>query len=261
MSDAKDNTGKFVWYEYIGHDLAAASDFYSKVVGWNIKTADMGGGFDYRIASIGDYGVAGLMNIPDDAKAMGAPPCWTGYIWVPDVDAAVPTLKAAGGKLQKGPMDIPGVGRFAVVSDPYGAMFMLFRDAGGNPPPEPAADTPGRVGWRQLSAGDGAGAFAFYSGLFGWKKESEFDMGAMGIYHIFNTGHESGGMMTAPAQAPGGPHWLYFFNVEAIDAGDRRITANGGKVVNGPHQVPTGQWIVEAVDPQGAIFALLAPIR
>ena len=230
------------------------------VVGWKIKDAGMGGPFPYSIASVGDYGVAGLMTIPEDAKAMGAPPCWTGYIWVPDVDAAVPKLTASGGKLHKGPMDIPGVGRFAVVSDPYGAMFMLFRDAGGNPPSAPAMGTPGLVGWRELSAGDGAGAFAFYSGLFGWKKEGEFDMGPMGIYQLFTTGHESGGMMTKPPQAPG-PCWLYYFNVEAIDAATARIAASGGKVVNGPHQVPTGQWIVQAIDPQGAMFALLAPIR
>ncbi len=259
MSETRDSTGKFVWYEYIGNDLPAASEFYAKVVGWNIKDAGMAS-FPYMIASAGDYGVAGLTTIPDDAKAMGAPPCWTGYIWVPDVDAALPKLKAAGGKLHKGPQDIPGIGRFALVSDPYGAMFMLFRDAGGNPPPRPALGAPGLVGWRELSAGDGAGAFAFYSGQFGWKKESEFDMGAMGVYHLFTTGEESGGMMTKPPQAPG-PCWLYYFNVGAIDAAAERIAANGGKVVNGPHQVPTGSWIVQAVDPQGAMFALLAPVR
>ena len=86
-------------------------------------------------------------------------------------------------------------------------------------------------------------------------------MGAMGIYHLFSTGHgEFGGIMTRTPQVPGS-FWLYYFNVDAIDAAVERITANGGKIVNGPHQVPGDDWIVHATDPQGAYFALLAPKR
>ena len=55
--------------------------------------------------------------------------------------------------------------------------------------------------------------------------------------------------------------WLYYFNVDAIDAGVGRIQAAGGKVVNGPMAVPGGSWIVQASDPQGAMFALVAPKR
>ena len=123
-------TGKFVWYEYMGDDRRAAAEFYTNVVGWSAKDADMAG-FPYEIVSMGDHMVAGMMDIPADAKAMGARPSWMGYIWVEDVDAALPKLVAAGGKVFKEPADIPGVGRFAVVSDPYGGVFMLFRDHGG----------------------------------------------------------------------------------------------------------------------------------
>jgi predicted enzyme related to lactoylglutathione lyase len=69
-----------------------------------------------------------------------------------------------------------------------------------------------------------------------------------------------GGMMTKMAETPR-PHWLYYFNVDAIDAAVARIAAAGGKVVNGPMEVPGGSWIVNAVDPQGAMFALVAPKR
>ncbi len=262
MSDANASgpLGKFSWYEYMGDDLAAAVKFYADVVGWKISESDMVE-FDYRIASVGEIRVAGLMKIPAEAKAMGAPACWTGYLWVPDVDAMLPKLAAAGGSVRRAPSDIPGVGRFAVVADPYGAMFMLFRDRNGNPPPPPPAGTPGLVGWHELQAGDGAGALKFYSDLFGWKKDREFDMGPMGAYHIFSTGHgEFGGIMTKAPQAPG-HYWLYYFNVDAIDAAAQRITASGGKVVNGPTEVPGGQWIVQAMDDQGALFALVAPKR
>lgn len=252
-----ENVGKFVWYEYMGHDVAAAAEFYGAVVGWTFMDTGMAG-FPYKIACVGTHGVAGMMVIPDDAKAMGAPPCWTGYVYVDDVDAAAAKLKAAGGSVKKGPMDIPNVGRMAIVTDPHGAYFALFRDVGGNPPPPPKPNTPGLVGWRELHAGDGAAALAFYSDEFGWSKTSEFNMGPIGIYHLFESHPgQPGGMMTKMPNDPG-PFWLYYFNVEAADAAIDRIKAAGGAVVNGPEQVPTGQWVVQAADPQGAFFALLA---
>jgi predicted enzyme related to lactoylglutathione lyase len=257
--------GKFVWCEWMGDNVKAAADFYARVVGWKAKDSAMSdvSGRPYTILSAGDYGVAGAMAIPAEAKAMGARPCWTGYVWVEDVDKAAAKLTAAGGSVKRSPSDIPGVGRFAVVADPHGAFFMLFRDAGGAPPPPPAADTPGLVGWRELHAGDGPTAFAFYSGLFGWTKRNSMEMGATGVYQLFGfAGGDSdyGGIMTRAPQTPR-PFWLYYFNVPAIDAAAERVKANGGKIANAPTEVPGGQWIVQATDPEGALFALLAPKR
>ncbi len=112
--------------------------FYGHVVGWKFGDPGMAG-FPYKIGAVEGYGVVGMMTIPAEAKAMGAPPCWTGYVWVEDVDAAAAKLKAAGGRVMREPMDIPNVGRFAIVTDAQGAPFALFRDAGGNPPPASAA--------------------------------------------------------------------------------------------------------------------------
>jgi uncharacterized protein len=260
MSEASNQTRKFVWYEYMGDDLEAAVDFYTGVVGWTAKDAGMTD-FPYEILSTGSTMVAGMMDIPAEAKAMGARPGWLGYIWVEDVDQALPKLTAAGGQALRAPADIPGVGRFAVVADPDGAVFMLFRDAGGSPPPPPPPGTPGLIGWRELHAGDGAKALAFYSGQFGWTKASDFDMGPMGVYHIFDSGRgDMGGIFTKRPETPA-PFWLYYFNVDAIDAAAERVKANGGRVANGPMQVPGGQWIVQGLDPQDAMFALLAPKR
>ena len=196
MPEASTPTGKFVWYEYMGDNLEAAVDFYTHVVGWTSKGAGMAG-FPYELVSAGPTMVAGMMDIPDEARSMGAKPGWLGYIWVEDVDKALPNLTAAGGKVLKAAADIPGVGRFAVVADPDGAVFMPFRDAGGSAPLPPPPGTPGLVGWRELHASDGARAFAFYSGQFGWKKDRDFDMGSMGVYHIFeNAPGEQGGIFT-----------------------------------------------------------------
>jgi len=97
--------------------------------------------------------------------------------------------------------------------------------------------------------------------MFGWTKADAIDMGPMGTYQLFAAGGPPiGGMMTKPPQVPV-PHWGFYFNVPEIDAGVARITASGGKILNGPVEVPGGQWVVNAMDPQGAAFSLVAPKR
>ena len=253
--------GSFVWQEYMADDPAAAAKFYAAVVGWTAKDAGMGD-FPYTLLSIGADMVAGLMALPEAARQMGAQPSWIGYIGVPDVDAYTAKVAAAGGAVYRAPSDIPGVGRFAVVADPHGAVFALFK---GLPPEDPrpplAHDAIGNVGWRELSAGDLDSAFAFYAGLFGWKKTQAMDMGPMGTYQVFAIeGGQGGGMMTKSAETPA-PYWLLYFNVEAIDAAAARVRSAGGEVLVEPHQVPGGGWIIRARDPQGGVFALLANKR
>ncbi len=178
-----------------------------------------------------------------------------------DVDAYVARVKAAGGAVRRSAADIPGVGRFAVVADPQGAVFILFKGTSDQAPAPAAAGTPGHVGWHELYAGNLDAAWAFYSGLFGWTKADAMDMGPMGIYQIFATGGAPvGGMMTKPPEIPV-PCWGYYFNVDAADAAVARVKAGGGTVANGPVEVPGGSWIVQCIDPQGAFFAMVAPKR
>jgi uncharacterized protein len=251
--------GKFVWYDQMSLDLEGSGAFYKDVVGWTLAPNEMNDQ-PYTLLKAGETMVGGLMPIPPDAAKMGARPAWMGYIAVDDVDAWAGKVKAAGGSLYRPPSDIPNIGRFAVAGDPHGAAFILFK---GNAAMAPAHDSskPGHFGWRELHAGDGATAFAFYSEIFGWTKADTFDMGPMGIYQLFKIHDaQAGGMMTKMPQTPA-PHWLYYINVESAEAAGGRVTKAGGKVINGPHQVPGGQWIVQALDPQGAMFGLLAPVK
>ena len=71
-------------------------------------------------------------------------------------------------------------------------------------------------------------------------------------------GDPIGGMFNRPAEVPV-TFWLYYFNVDDIDAAVRRVEAGGGKVLNGPMEVPGGAWIIQGQDPQGAMFALVGP--
>jgi predicted enzyme related to lactoylglutathione lyase len=249
--------GRFVWCELMTTDAAAATEFYRSVIGWNAKDAGMTGD-PYTILSAGEVGTAGLMELPQPARDAGMRPGWLGYVWADDLDATAARVAAAGGAVHR-TGDIPGVGRFAVVGDPQGAVLVLFHGMNPEQEPPPAGSTPGRVGWHELHATDREAAFAFYAGLFGWTKTDAIDMGAMGIYQLFATGGTTvGGMMTRQPPVPA-PFWLYYFNVEAIGAAVDRVKAAGGQVLNGPHQVPGGSWIAQCMDPQGAMFAIVAP--
>jgi predicted enzyme related to lactoylglutathione lyase len=253
-------TAKFVWYDVMTTDTKAAETFYRNVIGWDTKDSGMTDR-SYTLLSVGPTMVGGLMPIPEDARAMGVQPAWMGYVGVDDVDAYAARVKAAGGAVHRAPEDIPGIGRFAVVADPHGAGFILFKGMTGEEPAPVAPGTPGHIGWHELHAGNGESAFAFYSGLFGWTKAEAMDMGPMGIYQIFATGGAPiGGMMTKTPDTPA-PFWLYYFNVEAIDAAIARVTAAGGRIALDPHQVPGGSWIAQCIDPQGAMFAMVGGKR
>ena len=118
--------------------------------------------------------------------------------------------------------------------------------------------TLGRVGWHELTSSDWEAGFAFYSAMFGWKKDQAFPMGAMGTYQTFSgaDGAMIGGMMNRPPNAPTS-YWTYYFNVGDIDAAAKRVKAGGGEILNGPMEVSDGSWIVECMDPQRARFALV----
>jgi uncharacterized protein len=250
----------FFWHELMTSDTKAAEKFYRDVVGWTAQ--DSGApGMQYTVFSTAGQGVAGMMAITADMAEHGARPGWLGYIATDDVDQAVSRISKEGGKALMGPHEVPGVIRFALMADPQGAPFYVAKGLTPNPPPPLAMGTPGTAGWNELMASDGKAAFAFYEKLFGWTKADAIDMGAMGTYQLFAAGGPPiGAMMTKPPQVPV-PFWGFYFNVPAIDAGSARITAGGGKILNGPMPVHGGQWIVQAMDPQGAAFNLVAPKR
>ncbi|HVE21315.1 MAG TPA: VOC family protein [Acidocella sp.] len=250
--------GKFVWYELLTTDPAKAATFYSAVIGWEAKDASIPG-VPYTLLSINGESAAGLMEMPETLRATGAKPLWLGYVGVDDVDKIAALATAKGAVVHKGPADIPNVGRFAVLTDPQGALFALFKSHGGESASLPQLRNPGHGGWHELIAANAQDAFAFYSSLFGWTKAEAIDMGPMGSYQLFaHNGVPIGGMMTCPqAQAPTG--WTYYFNVRDIKDTLTRINASGGTVQMGPQEVPGGSWIIQGLDPQGGRFAVVAP--
>jgi predicted enzyme related to lactoylglutathione lyase len=241
----------FVWYELMTTDVGAATAFYANLLGWEATDVSQPG-MAYHVFTIGGERGAGAMTLPEPARQNGARPGWGGYIGVDDVDAAADKLKGLGGQVHMGPADIPGVGRFAAVSDPQGVMFTLFRGDG-----EAGSGPDQAVGWRELFTGDREAAFGFYAAMFGWTKGEAHDMGAHGIYQLFLAGGPEplGGMMSVTVHPTG---WNYYLRCASVTAAKEIIEANGGKVMMGPMQVPSGDWVLMGADPQGAVFALIS---
>jgi predicted enzyme related to lactoylglutathione lyase len=202
--------------------------------------------------------MGGVLQLDDAMKDAGVKPMWVGYVGVPDTDDAARRIKETGGTIHVPPTDIPNVGRFAMASDPGHAPFYVMtplpRDA---TPPAADPDAPGHVSWHELysSAGEKA-AFDFYAGLFGWQTMMEMPMGEMGTYRIFGDGTTQwGGIMNKPDHVPTS-RWSFYVTVDSVEAAAERAKARGGQIVMGPMEVPGGSWVIQGVDPQGAVFAL-----
>ncbi|MBM3317177.1 MAG: VOC family protein [Candidatus Eisenbacteria bacterium] len=121
--DIYKTAGAFSWTELMTSDPRAATEFYGALFGWTFGTMSMGQG-DYHVVKIGDTSIGGIMATPPQAQGM--PPAWGAYVTVASADAAAEKCTSLGGKVLAGPMDIPSVGRFAVLQDPQGAVFHVI---------------------------------------------------------------------------------------------------------------------------------------
>ena len=251
--------GQNVWFDLMTTDMEKAKAFYTEAVGWKTKQwDDADPNMPYTMWVAGGRTLGGVMPLAEQAKAMGAPPHWIGYTVVDDVDASAKKAKQLGGRVYAPPMDIPKVGRFAVLADPQGATFAIFKPAGEMEAPP---DAVGEFSWAELNTTDYEAAWKFYSELFGWKHRSSMDMGeGMGTYFMFNDPSEKtkGGMSNMAKQMNLPAHWLHYVTVDDVDAACKRIEQKGGKVVNGPMPIPGDDIIAQCQDPQGAFFAVYA---
>jgi hypothetical protein len=246
--------GRFAWYELITTDRAAASAFYTRVVGWDVldeSRPDLA----YTLFCSGATPVSGLMDLPEEATRMGATARWMGYVSVDDLNAAIDRLRRLGGKVYVPPTDT-NIGRIAVVADPQNATLALVEGLRDGQPKPPEPGKPGRVGWHELLATDHAKAFGFYEELFGWQKVGS-DSGSTTAYQVVRADEDVmiGGMFDKRPTDPV-PFWLFYFNIGDIDAASERVEAAGGQVFEGPVELPGGSWVARCRDPQGAAFAL-----
>lgn len=246
--------GSWIWYELLTDDADAAIDFYGQIVGWT-PSKFPGAPMDYNIMSAGDDGVAGVMKNP-----MPTAPAWLGYVGVDDVDATVATIESLGGKVHMPATDMAGVGRMAMVEDPQGAHFYVMRGESAEDSKAYGRMEMGKGSWNELQTVDDAAALDFYGKVFGWEKNGAMPMpwGDYSFLQARGSDEVWGAMM--PREKPENPvGWNFYFRVPDIEAAHAKVKELGGSPFHDPMEVPGGERVFFATDPQGATFGLVAP--
>lgn len=254
--------GAPIWYELLTNDPDTSKKFYDDVIGWNIAAASSAPGMDYRMIATSDGGlVGGMMPLTAEMRTNGARPTWLFYIGVDDVDETARLVAEKGGAIHMAPFDIPGAGRAAMVADPQGNPFYIMR--GSSEETSTAWDRMGmgRCNWNELATTDQAAGNAFYADVLGWRYPDKMTMpGDMGDYMFIDAaGQTIGATMQAGAQ-PGQPKgWKFYFRAPDIEVAAEKVRKNGGIVHAGPMQVPGGDRIIVASDPEGVNFGVVGP--
>ncbi len=248
--------GWFAWHELATTNPAAAESFYTQVAAWTTRPSQLSD--SYRMIEAGGTPMGGIVAIDPSVADRRGEPHWTPYVYVYDVDSTARRSTALGGKVLAGPAEVPGVGGWALIGDPQGANVGIFEpDRPGGAPG--AAPKRGEFSWHELATTDYNAAFAFYRAVFDWERTSEFDMGPMGTYLMFGQrGRAYGGMFNHQGDATP-PRWLSYIGVADVNPASEAVRRLGGSILNGPMEVPNGDWIATARDPQGGSFALQSP--
>jgi len=249
MTDSQ--VGTFVWRELMTPDTAKSVRFYGELCGWNITPIDMGPGQEpYQLVhrEKGSRDIGGIMK-----TGPGMPAAWCSYVGVEDVDATSASANSAGGKVLKEPSDIPNVGRFSVLADPDGAVFVAFKGSMPRPVDGSAGDRPklGDFCWEQLSAGSIEKANAFYTKVLGWRAEQ----GGDGLGPVFHMGERmiASAMPTQPGVPP---NWMTFVVVDDLSGANARVTRLGGSVLMPRIEVPGMGAFSVIKDDVGAVIGL-----
>ena len=247
--------GWFVWHELATTDPAAAEKFYTQVAPWKVQASAMSA--SYRMIEASGVPIGGIVAIDPSMADRQGTPHWTPYVYVYDVDASARQVVELGGRVVAGPAEVPSIGCWALVADPHGATIGIYEpDQPGHVPA--GAGPHGDFTWHELATSDYKSAFAFYHALLGWEKTSEFDMGPMGVYFMFGQrGRAYGGVYNRSGNG-GPPRWLSYIGVMDVNPAAAAVKQHGGAVLSGPMEVPNGDWIAMARDPQGGAFAVQA---
>jgi len=244
MSNA-DPRGKFVWHELLTADTAGAGAFYPKVVSWKSQPWDKDPSYTLWMTKAGPIG--GVANLEDGNGR------WLAYVGVEDVHATVAQAKSMGAKVIKDVTDMPETGTYAVLTDPQGGEFAVFKSH--NPGGNGGAPGVGEFSWHELATSDPEAAVSFYSKLFGWGIGPKHDMGPeFGTYHLMlHGGEQFVGIFKSPNVPTG---WMCYVRVDDAGKAANAAKGAGGRVINGPMEVPGGDWIAQVLDPAGVMFAV-----
>jgi hypothetical protein len=242
----------FCWHDLFTKDPKRAKSYYSELLGWKSQDLPMGPKSYTMLMATNDQADAfgGIESLP----APNVPSHWMSYVAVADLDASLAKVKKLGGSVHMGATDIPGMGKFAIVADPAGASFALYRGNQQYPARGMEQMKPGLPCWMECMTTDLDKALAFYKGLFGWTTTTKpVDDGH--IYHMFMNGsYGIGGLMQCPDKnIPS--HWYPYFMSADLETSADRAKSLGGTPIMPPTDIGEGMGSFSIqLDPAGAVF-------
>lgn len=244
--------GRFVWFECFTENTDRARSFYTELFDWTIDPMPMEDGPPYLLIKSGNTGIGGLMPLQAER---GDHAFWLSYLSVHDVDGIAARILERSGELLHAAFDVAGVGRMAVVQDPQGAVFALFK--GERDDPE-EAEGPGSWWWNELWTSQEAEALRFYESVFGYTHDA-MSMDGEGTYYVLMQGDAPrGGLMRSPdMKLP--PNWLPYVRVADCDAAASRGKSMGAKILWAPSDIPNVGRATVLTDPAGAVIAAITP--
>ncbi|HTJ71393.1 MAG TPA: VOC family protein [Actinospica sp.] len=116
--------GSLIWSDCNTRDVPGASAFYHSVFGIDVEP--MEGMENYHALNVAGRTVGGMQNMAGADFPEHVPAHWMAWFAVDDTDATVATAKTLGAQIPMEPADAP-YGRFAVISDPWGAVFCVLK--------------------------------------------------------------------------------------------------------------------------------------
>ena len=242
--------GKFVWRDLVTENPDAIKPFYAALFGWEFEEARALGA-PYTLVKSGGQYIAGISRT---ARSQPEQPVsqWLSFMSVADVDRAADQTRAAGGSIVAGPLDLPRIGRGAVVVDPDGAPLGLLRSRIGDPvdTPTPAVN---RFLWTEHLSRDPQASADFYAALVGFEVR-KIEIGGK-PYWVLVKGRDRAGLLRNPI-AVDRPIWLAYVRVEDPAALAARAAQLGGRVLLAPRSDLRNGTMALIADPSGAVLAL-----
>jgi predicted enzyme related to lactoylglutathione lyase len=246
------HVGKRIFAELVTPDLAAAKDFYAKLLGWTFQDYTQRDA-SFTLAMLDGQVVGGIYQRP---LPEGRRPAWISFIATSDVAATDTLATQNGAKLLLSPRPLANLGQEAILADPQGAVFAVLQSGSGDTPDAMAA--PGDWIWSSLIATDPATDGNFYKTVFGYDIYNLPDpQDAQHLILASDNFARASINPIPPTWKNAKPRWLNYLRVDDVTATSAKVTSLGGRVVQPPHIDRHGGKIAIVADPAGALFGLM----
>lgn len=246
--------GKFVWFDLLATDSAAAEKFYGGLFGWTFELQKQKGRENpYKAVRLAGVPIGGIVDVSSRKSEVPAS-VWLSYVSVPDVEKTTEEFRRRNGKVLRGPSQVGEYARAAVVVDPQGALLGLAHISKGDPP-DGATVPDGAFLWMEYVAEDAPAAIAFYGDALGYTAE-KIEGGANVEYFALKAGGVPRAGLYARPWKEIRSNWLPYVKVADAAAAAKKAEALGGRVVLAPKPEVRNGTLAIVTDPNGAAVAL-----